>query len=178
MLLICDVGENSWESLGLQEDERGQFSRKFVHNGDWKSWYWIWILNILITWSEGLTHWERAWCWKILKAGGEGKDRRVNAWQHHWLGDYVFEQALCIGDGQGSLACCNPWCQKESDRIKWIHGTHHTYFGSQWNEIGKELSYPSNDNPHRFLMPPKIAHCFLRDSTRMAILSIIWVNIP
>ena len=26
-----------------------------------------------------------------------------------------FEQALGVGDGQGSLACCNPWSRKESD---------------------------------------------------------------
>ena len=26
-----------------------------------------------------------------------------------------FEQALGVGDGQGSLACCSPWGHKESD---------------------------------------------------------------
>ena len=26
---------------------------------------------------------------------------------------YEFEQALGVGDGQGSLACCNPWGHKE-----------------------------------------------------------------
>ena len=25
------------------------------------------------------------------------------------------EQALGVGDGQGSLACCRPWGRKESD---------------------------------------------------------------
>ena len=33
---------------------------------------------------------------------------------HHRLG-YEFEQALGIGDGMGSLACCSPWGHKESD---------------------------------------------------------------
>ena len=28
---------------------------------------------------------------------------------------HVFEQDLGVGDGQGSLACCSPWGQKESD---------------------------------------------------------------
>ena len=28
---------------------------------------------------------------------------------HHWLDGHEFEQALAVGDGQGSLACCNPW---------------------------------------------------------------------
>ena len=35
--------------------------------------------------------------------------------QHHWLDGHVFEQALGVGDGQGSLACCSPRGRKESD---------------------------------------------------------------
>ena len=31
---------------------------------------------------------------------------------HHWLAGYVFEQALGVGDGQGSLACSCPWVAK------------------------------------------------------------------
>ena len=34
---------------------------------------------------------------------------------HHRLDGHEFEQALGVGDGQGSLACCNPWGHKESD---------------------------------------------------------------
>ena len=34
---------------------------------------------------------------------------------HHWLDGHEFEQALGVGDGQGSLACCCPWSCKESD---------------------------------------------------------------
>ena len=32
---------------------------------------------------------------------------------HHQLNGHEFEQALGVGDGQGSLACCSPWCHKE-----------------------------------------------------------------
>ena len=35
--------------------------------------------------------------------------------QHHRLDGYEFEQALGVGDGQGSPACSNPWGHKESD---------------------------------------------------------------
>ena len=28
---------------------------------------------------------------------------------HHRLDGHEFEQALGIGDGQGSLVCCSPW---------------------------------------------------------------------
>ena len=31
---------------------------------------------------------------------------------HHQLNGYEFEQALRVGDGQGSLACCSPWDHK------------------------------------------------------------------
>ena len=34
---------------------------------------------------------------------------------HHQLNGHEFEQALGVGDGHGSLACCSPWCLKESD---------------------------------------------------------------
>ena len=34
---------------------------------------------------------------------------------HHWLKRHELEQALGVGDVQGSLACYNPWCCKESD---------------------------------------------------------------
>ena len=34
---------------------------------------------------------------------------------HHQLNGYEFEQALGVGDGQGSQACCSPWDYKESD---------------------------------------------------------------
>ena len=35
---------------------------------------------------------------------------------HHWIDGHEFEQAPGVGDGQGSLACCSPWGQEESDR--------------------------------------------------------------
>ena len=34
----------------------------------------------LATWCEELTHWKRPWCWERLRAGGEGDNRRWNAW--------------------------------------------------------------------------------------------------
>ena len=35
--------------------------------------------------------------------------------EHHRLDAHEFEQAPGVGDGQGCLACCNPWGHKESD---------------------------------------------------------------
>ena len=34
---------------------------------------------------------------------------------HHRLDGHEFEQALGVGDGQGSLECCSLWGRKESD---------------------------------------------------------------
>ena len=41
---------------------------------------------------------------------------------NHWPDEHGLEQAPGVGDGQGSLACCRPWGQKESDtteRLNW-----------------------------------------------------------
>ena len=40
---------------------------------------------------------------------------------HHWLDGHEFEQALGVGDGQGSLVCCSPWGHKESDMTEWLN---------------------------------------------------------
>ena len=34
---------------------------------------------------------------------------------HPRVNGYEFAQALGVGDGQESLACCSPWGRKESD---------------------------------------------------------------
>ena len=36
----------------------------------------------------------------------------IIGWHHRLIG-HEFEQALGVGDGQGSLACCSPWGSKE-----------------------------------------------------------------
>ena len=37
-------------------------------------------LSTFTTWCEELTHWKRPWCWKRLKAGGEGDSRGWDSW--------------------------------------------------------------------------------------------------
>ena len=41
--------------------------------------------------------------------------------RHHRLNGHEFEQALGVGDGQGSLACCSPRGRKESDTTEWLN---------------------------------------------------------
>ena len=71
MHLNCGVGEDSWESLGLQGDQLWDF---FGRN-DAKA-------ETPVLWSPHakLTHWKRLWCWEGLGAGGEGDDRGWDGW--------------------------------------------------------------------------------------------------
>ena len=39
-------------------------------------------------------------------------EHKMVGW-HHGLNGHEFEQALGVGDGQGGLAYCSPWGQKE-----------------------------------------------------------------
>ena len=62
------------------------------------------------------------WRWKEK---GTTEDETVG-WLH-WLNGHEFEQALRVGDGQGSLACCSPcnMCKecKESDITEQLNWT-------------------------------------------------------
>ena len=51
----------------------------------------------------------------MLKAGGEGEDRSGLGGNADSMNGDEFEQALRVDDRQGSLVCCSPWSQKESD---------------------------------------------------------------
>ena len=75
MLSNCDAGEGSWESLGLQGDQTSQSWRKSTVNIHWKDWCWNWSSNTLTTWCKEPIHWKRPWCWKRLRARGEGGNR-------------------------------------------------------------------------------------------------------
>ena len=70
--------------------------------------------------------------WLIGKDPDAGKDWRQEekgvtedemvGW-HHRLDGHEFEQALGVGDGQGSLECCSPWGHKQSDMTEWLNWT-------------------------------------------------------
>ena len=48
-------------------------------NIHWKDWYWSWSSSTsVIRWVEP-THWQRLWCWEVLRAV-EGDDRGWNGW--------------------------------------------------------------------------------------------------
>ena len=132
MLLNCGVGEDSWESLGLQGDPTSPSKRKSVLGVHWKDWCWSWNSRTLATWCEELTHLKRLWCWERLKVGGAEDDRGWMAGWHHRLDGLEFERTPGVGDGQRGLACCNSWGLKESDMTEWLDWTELNGAGKQW----------------------------------------------
>ena len=72
MHLNCGVGEDSWESLGLQGDPTSASSRKSVLHIHWKDWCWSRNSSTLPTWCEELTHLKRPWCWENWRLEEKG----------------------------------------------------------------------------------------------------------
>ena len=64
-------------------------------------------------WLDGIINSTGMKLSKLREKKGMTEDEMVG-W-HHRLSGREFEQALRVGDGQGSLACCGPWGHEESD---------------------------------------------------------------
>ena len=80
MLLNCGVGEDSWESLGLQGDPTSPSSRRSVLGVHWKDWCWSWNSNI------GYLMWRADSFEKTLMLGKiEGRRRRDNRGWDGWM---------------------------------------------------------------------------------------------
>ena len=131
MLLNCSVGEDSWESLGLQEDQTSQSYGKSVLNNHWKDWCWSWNSNSLATWYKEVTHWERLWYCKRLKARGEEDGRgwegwvaSLTQWTWVWAGSRSWWWT-------GKLACCSSWGRQESNMTEWLN-----WIELNWAELG------------------------------------------
>ena len=126
MLLNCDVGEDSWESLGLQGAQtvnpKGNQSWIFIGRTDAEA-------DAPIIWPPDMK--SRL----IGKEPDAGKDRRQEAkgmtedemvgW-HHQLNGWEFEQTLGVCDGQGNLVCCSSRGHKGSDTTEQLYWTEHS----------------------------------------------------
>ena len=131
MLLNYGVGEDSWESLGLQ-------GVLLLHPKGDQIWVFIGRTDVEaetpIFWPPETKSWL---IWKDSDAGkywrqeekGMTEDEMVG-W-HHWLDGHKLEQVLGVGDGQGSLACYSPWGLKSQPLF------------SSWtvSSVGKESPY-------------------------------------
>ena len=126
MLLNCGVGEDCWESLGLQGDPASPFWRRsalgFLWRNDAKA-------ETPVLWPP------HAKSWLIGKDSDAGRDcgqeekgmteDEMAGW-HHWLDGRKSEWTPGVGDGQGGLACCDSWGHKELDtteQLNWLTDT-------------------------------------------------------
>ena len=109
MLLNYGVGEDSWESFGHKWDQTSQSWKKLILNIHWKDWCWSQRSNTLATWCKEPTYCRRPWCWKRLKAGGEGDDNGWDCWMASPTRWTWVEQTPGDRGGQRNLECCSPW---------------------------------------------------------------------
>ena len=130
MLLNCGVGEDSWKFLGLQGDQTS-------HPKGNQSWIFIRTdaeAEAPILWPPDAKKWligkdpDAGKDWG-QKEKGTTEDEMVG-W-HHRLDGHEFEQALGVGDAQGSLACCSPWGCKQLDTSEQLNWT-------SWKRLEKD----------------------------------------
>ena len=58
-----------------------------------------------------------------IKGSEKGTTENTMVGWHHWLNGREFEQAVEVGEGQGSLACCSPWGCEELDTTEQLNWT-------------------------------------------------------
>ena len=121
--------------------------------------------------------------------------------RHHWLSGHEFEQALGVGDGQGSLACCSPWSRRESetterlnwketwvlleDQQKFLGGRYYANKFSisvsigilSWNPPAWESIWFSIDSPYLFIFPKTKALSLTQENVIMVHCLSRWQNL-
>ena len=135
MLLNCGIGEDSWESLGLQGDPtspKGNQSWIFIERTDAE-------VEAPILWPPDGKNWL---VWKDPDAGkdwGQEKKRMTEdemvGW-HHWLNGHESEQAPGDGEAQGSRVCCSSCGCKEPNMTEWLNNSNNK---GSWHSDKKSL---------------------------------------
>ena len=121
MLLNWGVGEDSWESLGLQGDpvhSKADQPWVFFGRNDAKA-------ETPVLWpphAKSLLIGKDSDVGRYWGQEEKGMTEDEMAGWHHRLDGCEFEWTLGDGDGQRGLGCCNSWGRKESDtteRLNW-----------------------------------------------------------
>ena len=142
--LLMKVKEES-EKVGLKLNIQktkimafGPITSWQIDGKQWKQWrtLFFWVpkslqMMIVATKFQYFDHpmWRTDLLEKTLMLGKiEGRRRgrqrmRELVGRHCWLNGCECEQAPRVGDGQGSLACCGPWCHKQLDMTEWLNWT-------------------------------------------------------
>ena len=150
MLLNCSVGEESWESLGLQgvQPVHPEWSRSWIFIGRTDAEAETPILwppdakNLLIGKDPDAG---KDWRWEEKRT----KEDEMVGW-HHQLDGYEYEKAPGVGDGQVSLACCSPLGHKELDMTE----------GLTWTQLS-EFPFPREDNWHSESLNKEIIQMYM-----------------
>ena len=118
--MSCGVGEDPWESFGLQGDPpvNPKGNKSWIFNGRTDA-----EAETPILWPPDVN-------WLIGKDPDAGKDWRQEekgttddemvGWPH-WCDGHECEQAPGVGDGQGGLLCWGPWGRKEPDTTEGLN---------------------------------------------------------
>ena len=161
MRLNCGVGEDSWESPGLQGDQ----SWVFFGRNDAKA-------KTPILWPP------HAKSWLLGKASYAGRDwgqeekgmteDEMAGW-HHWLDEHEFGWTPGVGDGQGGLVCCNSWGCKESDTTERLN----------WTELnqGLELAWGKRDLLVLSLRRYSQGHVSMRTALKLRLSTFAFLNL-
>ena len=102
-----------------------------------------------IIWPSEVKNWLLG---KDLDAGKDWRQEETGLTEdemvgcHHWLDGHEFEQALRVGDEQGSLVCCSPWVAKSRTRL------------NNWTEQSEaQILQPAGKTHRDWLLP----HCLV-----------------
>ena len=122
----CGAGEDTWESLGQQEDQTSQ-TKSLILKGNQP---WI-LIGRTDAKAEAPVFWSpdenSQLIGKIPVAGKvwRQKEKRelvdeMAGW-HHQCNGHELEQTPGDGKAQGGLVCYSPWGWKESDMTGWLN---------------------------------------------------------
>ena len=121
MLLNCGVGEDSWESLGLQGDPT-TILKEISHECSLEG------LMLKLKLQHFGHVMRRASSFEKTLMLGKIKGEMRRGWQRmRWLDGITDSMDMSLSNlwvyGQGALVCCSPWGCKESytnERLNWI----------------------------------------------------------